>query len=101
MKHAKKLRWRRRQRVASAAPPNVAPAIAVDFDHDQGDTDEVTNLMRRKKTPRVDQRVRPTECKFVGRTIDVHGLAPMGAFSRRVVLSSVPVSIANLVPTLP
>jgi hypothetical protein len=99
MKRTANQQWR--MSVAFAAPLNIVGAIVVDHDHRQRDLVEVANLMRRKKTACVIQRARPAECKLDGRSIDVCGFEPAGAFTRRVVLSSAPVPITKLVPTLP
>lgn len=99
MKRTEKQQWR--HRVAFAAPYNFVGSIIVDHEHSQKEMVEVVDLMRRKKTPCVVQRVRSAECKLDGRMIDVRGFDPRGSFTRRVVLSSAPVSIVKLVPTLP
>jgi hypothetical protein len=99
MKRTEKQQWRKR--FAFSALQNIAGAMVVTYDLCQKGMDGVMSLMRRKRTPCAFQYARATECKLDGRTIDVHGLDPMDAFTRRVVLSSVPVSIAKLVPTLP
>jgi hypothetical protein len=99
MKRAAKQQWR--ERVEFVAPPNIVGAIAVNHNQRQRNPAETANLMRRKKTPCAVQCVRSAECKLDGRMIDVYRFDPLGAFTRRVVLSSAPVSIAKLVATLP
>jgi hypothetical protein len=81
MKRTGKQRWR--ERVALNIP------------------DGVVDLIGRKETPCVVRHARAAECKLDGRTINVRAYDGMDAFTRQVVLSSGPVSIASLVPTLP
>ena len=75
--------------------------VAPDQDYGPSHRDEVAELMRRKKTPRVVKRAVAAKCKLDGRMIVVCTFDRMYTFKRQVALSSDPVSIANPVPTLP
>ena len=78
MKRAEKQRWR-------SCATSVAPPC----------------MMRRKETPSLVTCAGSAKCKLDGRMIVVRTFDRMDAFTRQVVLSSGPVSIAMPVPTLP
>lgn len=99
MKRTEKQQWR--ERFVFLDFQNIAGAIVVTHNLCHRGMDGVTRLTRRKKTPCAVPYARPTECKLDGRTFDVRGRDPMDAFTRQVVLSPAPVSIAKPVPTLP
>jgi hypothetical protein len=99
MKRTWTQRWRERAALVAAS------FIAANFDADHNRSlklpDGVIDLIGRKETSCVVRRARAAECKLDGRTINVRAYDRMDAFTRQAVLSSGPVSISKLVPTLP